>query len=90
MYGVVTDMSTSPALKDRYESIPKRDFKTALVRHLPVRLQPDIGLAGILGGKVDIPGKVKKLQPKINNWIMIINNIKLRKKKWADICPDSK
>ncbi|TFB09855.1 DUF1670 domain-containing protein [Candidatus Marinimicrobia bacterium MT.SAG.2] len=34
MYGVETDMSTSPALKDRYESIPKRDFKTALVRHL--------------------------------------------------------
>ena len=34
MYGVETDMRSSPAQRDRYESIPKRDFKTALVRHL--------------------------------------------------------
>lgn len=32
MYGVEVDVRSSPTLRDRYESIPKRDFKTALMR----------------------------------------------------------
>lgn len=32
MYGVEVDVRSSPTLRDRYESIPKRDFKTALIR----------------------------------------------------------